>query len=432
MKIHYRLLYIVPLLAILILDPLFSDLLAGGKTNTEGLSSGPYPAFLIALCIPISILLYKYLKGISRYVFWLALIGMSLLMAESYLQYNVPAIYPHVFQKVMVLFALTALYGIYELTKRITLTDLVGVIWVGLILNLAIVNSDSLSMGAFVDHDRGLHASSVYLLVLPLLFHFNSYLHTRKSLHLMLFFLVAGLILFFQHRTVWVVSIASLSLNGLLLLRTARQRLDFKTLLPLFGIPAIIIFLALSTLAATNPKILLKIADDISDIENHDKQGTGGWRAEQARSYWPFIEDNPVVGMRFQGFELPIQFYDPDQPWLVVFPDGNGHFLHSYYIDSLFYLGVVGLLLLSLPQLHILYQMVRSPAIDPEAMAWSVFIATSLLYGYSYALPSCFYGIVGLGLVRIRQLAELNVASTQAHPHSIEKESPSAAIPYSA
>ncbi len=40
--------------------------------------------------------------------------------------------------------------------------------------------------------------------------------------------------------------------------------------------------------------------------------------------------------MRFQGFELPIQFYDPDQPWLVVFPDGHGHFLHSHYIDTLF------------------------------------------------------------------------------------------------
>jgi O-antigen ligase len=191
-------------------------------------------------------------------------------------------------------------------------------------------------------------------------------------------------------------------------------------------------FLALSTLAATNPKFLLKIANDIADIENHDKQGTGGWRAEQARSYWPFIEDNPIVGMRFAGFELPIQFYDPDQPKLVVFEDGHGHFLHSYYIDSLFYLGVIGLLLLSLPQLYILYQMVRHPHVNPEALSWAVFIATSLVYGYSYALPMCFYGIVGLGFVRIRQLSDADTNSTLLIPSHVEKVSPSVPISYSA
>ncbi len=431
MKIRYRLLYIVPLLAILILDRLFSDILMAGKTAGSSPMES-YSPLLITGCIPISILLYKHLNGIARYVFWSALAAMVLLMAESYLRYNVLAVYPHVLQKVMVLFTLTALYGIYKVVGRITLADLTGAIWLALVLNLAIVNSDSLSMGAFIDHDRGLYASSVYLLVLPLLFHFNSYLSTRKSLHLILFFLAAGLILFFQHRTVWVVSVISLTLNSVLLLRTARQRLNFKTLLPLFSIPVIAAFLALSTLAATNPKFLLKIANDIADIENHDKQGTGGWRAEQARSYWPFIEDNPIVGMRFAGFELPIQFYDPDQPKLVVFEDGHGHFLHSYYIDSLFYLGVIGLLLLSLPQLYILYQMVRHPHVNPEALSWAVFIATSLVYGYSYALPMCFYGIVGLGFVRIRQLSDADTNSTLLIPSHVEKVSPSVPISYSA
>ncbi|WP_234997129.1 O-antigen ligase family protein [Hymenobacter roseosalivarius] len=409
------------------MDLLFSTLITGRIETDEMGRAAPspldgYSPLVIAGCIPLSILLYKYLSGIARYVFWCALAGIGLLMAESYLLYDVPFVYPHVFQKIMVLFTLPAIYGIYTIIGRITLPDLIGMIWIALVLNVSIINPDALSMGAFVNHERGLVASSVYLLVLPLLFHFNTYLQTLKPLQLALFFVAAITILFFQHRTVWVVSVISLAINVILLLGKERQRLSFKALLPLFGIPAIILFLTITTLAVSNPKILTKIADDIADIENHDKQGTGGWRAEQARSYWPFIVDNPVAGMRFRGFELPIQFYDPDQPTLVVFPDGNGHFLHSFYIDALFYFGIIGLILLSMPQLYAGLLLLRRPATDAETLTWCLFIATSLVYGYSYSLPPYFYGLVGFGFYRIKTLVAL--AATPVP----EKEVPSSIV----
>jgi hypothetical protein len=318
----------------------------------------------------------------------------------------------------MVLFTLPAIYGIYTMIGRIILPDLIGMIWVALILNVSIINPKALSMGAFVNHERGLAASSVYLLILPLLFHFNNYLQTRKPLQLALFFVAAIAILFFQHRTVWVVSVISLAINVVLLFGAARQRLNFKTLLPLFAIPVLFIALTLTTLAVSNPKILTKISNNISDIENYDKQGTGGWRAEQARSYWPFIVANPIAGMRFKGFELPIQFYDPDQPTLVVFPDGHGHFLHSFYIDALFYFGIIGLLLLSMPQLYALLQLLRSPAMDAETLTWYIFIATSVVYSYSYSLPPYFYGLIGFGFYRIKTLAAL------AATHLAENKAP--------
>lgn len=437
MKIRYRLLYALPLLAILILDLLFSTLLTGPIRMNEFGASDPspldgYPALAIAGSIPLSFLLYKHLKGIARYILWCALIGIGLLIVESYLRYEVPAVYPHVFQKIMVLFTLTAIYGVYKVVGRITLTDLISMIWVALLINVTIINPSALSMSAFVNHERGLVASSVYLLTLPLLFHFNTYLQTRKSIQLFLFFLAAAAIVFFQHRTVWVVSVVSLTFNTVLLLRTAPHRLNFKALTPLLGIPAIALFLVLTTVAVSNPKVLVKIADDISDIENHNKQGTGGWRAEQARSYWPFIAANPIVGMRFQGFELPIQFYDPDQPHLVVFEDGHGHFLHSFYIDSLFYLGIIGLLLLCIPQLYAIIQMIRRPPVHPEALTWSIFLATSLVYGYSYSLPPYFYGLAGLGLLRIKQLAHLADNPTPETPAPVaERSSSTVPVPYS-
>ncbi|MBC6607472.1 O-antigen ligase family protein [Hymenobacter sp. BT188] len=439
MKIRYRLLYALPLLAVLILDVLFSTMITGRIEVDEFGQSAPspldgYPALFIAGCVPLSILLYKYLRGIARYVFWCALVGIAFLMAESYLHYDVLAVYPHVFQKIMVLFTLPAMYGMYSIIGRITLADLIGMIWVALVLNLSLFNPEALSMGAFVNHERGLVAASVYLLVLPLLFHFNTYLQTRKPLHLVLFFVASVAILFFQHRTVWVVSVVSLAINVVLLLGAARQHLSFKTLLPLLGIPAVLLFLTLTTLAVSNPKVLAKISENIADIENHDKQGTGGWRAEQARSYWPFIVDNPIAGMRFKGFELPIQFYDPDQPTVVVFPDGHGHFLHSFYIDALFYLGIIGLILLSIPQLYALLQLLKSPSMDPETLTWCIFIGTSLVYGYSYSLPPYFYGLAGLGFVRIKTLA--NLASTplvenQASTSVISSSQSAPAVPLS-
>jgi hypothetical protein len=227
--------------------------------------------------------------------------------------------------------------------------------------------------------------------------------------------------------------VASLLINLFLVLRGAPQRLNFKTLLPMISIPAVILFLGVTSIAVSNPKVLIKIADNIADIENHEKQGTGSWRAEQAKSYWPFIVANPAVGMRFQGFELPIQFYDSDNPTVAVFEDGHGHFLHSFYIDSLFYLGVVGLLLLCIPQMHSILRVIRRPPIHPEALTWSIFIATSLVYGYSYSLPPYFYGLAGFGLIRINQLDTTTIDTSPKTPVAVVEQEPSVeTVTYSA
>jgi hypothetical protein len=133
--------------------------------------------------------------------------------------------------------------------------------------------------------------------------------------------------------------------------------------------------------------------------------------------------------MRFKGFELPIQFYDPDQPTLVVFPDGHGHFLHSFYIDALFYLGITGLILLSIPQLYALLQLLKGPSMDPETLTWYIFISSGLVYGYSYSLPLYFYGLAGLGFIRIKTLAALANTSVLENQVSIPVPNPSQSAP---
>ncbi|AII50660.1 O-antigen ligase family protein [Hymenobacter sp. APR13] len=395
MKISLRYCYIVGMLVLLLSDPLFSDLLTGHAPEED---LGPHPAHTFTLVytrlfallsVVLSVLYYRYLHGMARGIFWATVVATALLAAESYWFYDTPMVYPHVFQKLLILFAIPAFYGFYARVGRITLADLIPLIWVALALNLVLVNSDVLSLGAFLAHNRGLYASSAYLLMLPLLYHFNEYLAGRQTRHLLLFFLAALAIFFFQHRTVWVTSALALVLNVVLVTRAAPRRLGGAAGPLLLGIPLLAVSLAASFILVSYPEVLDKLAANFSDIENHSTQGTGSWRVLQFESYWPFVEEHPILGMRLAGFELPVQFYNPEsnQPF---FEDGHGHNLHSFYLETLFYFGGVGLVLFVLPHLAVMRQLLQRVPVAPEALTWAVLIVTNLVYAYSYCLPSFF------------------------------------------
>jgi O-Antigen ligase len=441
MKINLRLLYLLGILVLFFSDPMFSDLLTGHAAEED---TGPHPAhdynvlysrLFAFLCVGLSVFYYRHLKGIARLMFWVGVATTGLLAAESYWFYDTPMVYPHVFQKLLVLFAIPAFYGLYARYGRITLADIVPVIWVGLLLNLIFVNSDVVSISAFLAHNRGLYASSAYLLVIPLLYHFNTYLTGRQTRHLALFFLAAFAIFFFQHRTVWVTAAAALALNGLLVARAAPRRLGGSALPALLGIPLVLAFFSASFILVSYPEVLDKLAANFSDIENHSTQGTGEWRQMQIDSYWPFVEENPLLGMRLAGFELPVQFYNPESH-TTFFEDGHGHNLHSFYLEIPFYFGAVGMLLFVLPQLLLLLRLVRRVPTSPEALSWTVLIVTSLVYAYSYCLPSFFFGFIGYGLLRIRQLTpELLAPPTPARvvplaPVPAPVPAASSALPY--
>ena len=410
MKISFRFLYAAGMLVLLLSDPLFSDLLTGHAPEDD---LGPHPAHAFTqlytrlfalLCVALSVFYYRHLNGMAKGIFWATTAATALLAAESYWFYDTPMVYPHVFQKLLVLYTIPAFYGLYAHFGRITLADVVRMIWVALVLNLLFINFDALSIGAFLAHNRGLYASSAYLLMLPLLYHFNEYLAGRQMRHLALFFVAVLAIFFFQHRTVWVTSVVALSLNALLVLRAAPRRLSGAAGPLLLGIPLVLVLFSFSFILVSYPEILDKLAASVSDIENHSTQGTGSWRQLQFDSYWPFVEENPVLGMRLAGFELPVQFYNPESH-TTFFEDGHGHNLHSFYLETLFYFGSVGLVLFMLPHLSVLRQLLRRVPTSPEALSWTVLIVTSLVYAYSYCLPSFFLGFIGYGLLRIRQLA---------------------------
>lgn len=437
MKINLRFLYLLGILILFFSDPMFSDLLTGHAAEED---TGPHPAhdynvlysrLFAFLCVGLSVLYYRYLSGMARLMFWVGVVTTALLATESYWFYDTPMVYPHVFQKLLVLFAIPAFYGIYARYGRITIADIVPVIWMGLVLNLIFVNFEVVSIGAFLAHNRGLYASSAYLLVIPLLHHFNTYLASRQTRHLALFFLAAFAIFFFQHRTVWVTAGAALALNGLLVIRAAPRRLGGAALPALLGIPLLLVSLAASFVLVSYPEVLDKLAANFSDIENHSTQGTGEWRQMQIDSYWPFVQEHPLLGMRLAGFELPVQFYNPESH-TTFFEDGHGHNLHSFYLEIPFYFGAVGMVLFLLPQLSLALQLLRRTPTSPEALSWTVLIVTSLVYAYSYCLPSFFFGFIGFGLLRIAHLTPAPEATSQplARQPAPAAPAPSAPLPF--
>ncbi|UOQ76606.1 hypothetical protein MUN84_19065 [Hymenobacter sp. 5516J-16] len=73
-------------------------------------------------------------------------------------------------------------------------------------------------MSAFLENERGFDVTSAFLLLLPALYYFNQYLSRGGLPQLVVFFVLLALIVFLQHRTVWLTTALALVLNVLLVL----------------------------------------------------------------------------------------------------------------------------------------------------------------------------------------------------------------------
>lgn len=237
----------------------------------------------------------------------------------------------------------------------------------------------------------------------------SKYLFKSGLFNMVMAFLVLFLIVFFQHRTVWITTVWVLAIYVLLVKFKSATQVNFKKLIPL-GVAVFIIGIISSAFVfSMNPEIVEKFQSNFSDIENMDSQGTGGWRYQQFMSYWPFVVENPIWGMRFEGFELPIQFYRDDIN-APVFEDGNGHFFHSFYMDVLFYIGTVGLLLFWLVKFYAIHRGFKLKHLGQEQIVLLAFISSGFVFGISYILPYFFYAILGLTIAYLDSPAEDNVS----------------------
>jgi hypothetical protein len=331
-------------------------------------------------------------------------IGLSLyfgfLTLESYYWYGVPFIYPFVFSQVSIIYTFFFIYLFYKKFGNLNINLLTFILLGALFFHIAIVAPESFSLSAFTSHERGISASTAYITLLPCLYFFNRFFFYNKQISLWLFFLTFGLIVFFQHRTVWVATLVALILNILLLLKKTDIQPRMTSILSLIGYPFIVGFIGLSFVLAEKPEVLDKIMTDVEDIQNYKTQGTGSWRYNQYKSYEPFIQDHLIAGMRFEGFELPEQFYKSSgEGEIQEFADMTGHHIHISYVNYLFYFGIIGLLLFDVPAVYFVARKVwKIPKLSFEQIVFVSCSASFVSYAFAYNIPMFMYGYTGLAL----------------------------------
>ncbi|MCB2378940.1 O-antigen ligase family protein [Hymenobacter sp. BT635] len=396
MKLNLRFLYLLPLLAILLTDRALGEFVFG----TEEVRPAEY-LFVYAL-MGISIFLglryYRRFEPVMRWWFLAVLAGIGMLCLESYGGWNTWAKYPHVFSKLSVILPLFGLYAYYRRYPEPSYRQLVAVLFPTLLLSLVVFHRDALSLGSFLDTERGFGVNSAYLLLPVALLCLNWYLTRGEMLSGLSFLLALALIVFLQHRTVWICAALALALNlGLLAMRVPQAR-HMGRRLSVLGTMALAVGLS-SGLAVVldNPAVVQKFAANLDDLLHPTTQGTGSFRMHQYEAYMPLVDERPLAGWRLEGFELPIQLYD--EAGAQLWPDFTGHHFHSFYLDRLFYFGWLGLALVIVVPLVSLLRVLRQPGpITPELAALLAFTSTFFLFGFSYDWPAYVYGLLGLTL----------------------------------
>lgn len=384
---------------------------------------------VLPFAVLASIILFPKFSPFMKKWFVLLFLYFFACMLESYYLYNHPLKYPHVFMKIMQYFLIFFIYGFHKQFDKVSIEAIMIIAAVIFFINVATVNSHALSLSAFKNHERGVGITSVYLFVIILLYFFNQYFNTRTAIHLYLFFAVFGMIIFFQHRTVWIAMIIALGINFMLLRKTL-YKIDLDSLIPV-GIFLFLVSIFLSMVIFSSEEVMEKITENVEQIMNplgsddDDEASTSEWRYIQMKSYWPFVEQNPFLGMRLAGFELPVQFYDLHGN--TPFEDNTGHHFHSMYMDKLFYQGILGLTLFLFPSIfYIIYCTIKQPYLTVTQVVLVSFLASALMYGFSYNYPDYIYGLIGFTILRVEKMNPIsqNEASSinLTEVHQIEQE----------
>jgi hypothetical protein len=403
MKINLRFILILPILAVLATNAAFWEFIYGPQVDQEPEGIKLYTYALFALSVASLVFYGRYMEPLIRKWMFVVLACIGGLMLESYANQGSWMAYPHVFSK---LFVLLIMFGVYAFHRRFglpSMSQVIGALTFVLLANLLVFHRDSLSLSAFAENERGFGSAAAYLFVPVTLYCLNRYLTHGNILMLLSFFVCLPLIIFLQHRSVWIATAIAVPLDLLLLLRTPGAKFSFTKVVMLVALPAILGSLGVTMVVLNNPEVVTRMQTNVEDMANADKQGTGSWRLKQIESYMPLVYDRPVAGWRLEGFEVPMQFYDPsnDQP---MWADHTGHHFHNFYLDRAYYFGIIGIVMVLLvPLIRVgqrLFQ--RGPMRADTALLISYF-GCLLVFGASYDWSTYHFGLLGLLLAAIAE-----------------------------
>jgi hypothetical protein len=403
MKINLGFLLIVPLLAVLATNAAFWEFVYGPQIDQEPEGVKLYTYLLFAASAGALGLYGRYLEPLIRTWLLLVLAALAGLMLESYANQGSWMAYPHVFSKLLVLLIMFGIYAFYRRFGLPSMGQVVGALTLVLLANLLVFHRDSLSLSAFAENERGFGSAAAYLFVPVALYCLNRFLLRGGWLGLAGFLFCLPLIIFLQHRSVWIATAVAIPIDLWLLRRVPGARFSFPRVLALVLLPAGLGSLGATALVLDNPEVVSRLATNLEDMANADKQGTGSWRLKQMESYVPLVQERPLAGWRLEGFEVPMQFYDPssDQP---MWQDRTGHHFHSFYLDRAFYFGLLGVgLVLLVPLIRVGQRLGQPGPMRPDTALLIAYFGCLLVFSASYDWSTYHFGLLGLLLAYLAE-----------------------------
>lgn len=337
----------------------------------------------IALAVIIIISNFHLLNVTIRFFLLAIFIFFLYLVIKANIIYHHPFIYPNVFSRIVILFLLPSGYISYKLSEKKNLSVLLKLFYVLLVIKLLI--SGKYTSFQWGEDYRLIYCEEASVFMIPYFITLIGYLQGKKSILWPLFFLI--IIFIAQHRTVWVCSIAG---TLLILFSYPKKVLSIISVLPL-----IVLAISISGFVvynAINEDVKKQIASQFSDIVNAEDQGTGSWRYEQSLYYLQQIKERPISGWDFTAYEKG-EVMAPTE-W----GSEMGTHIHTGYIDSLYYFGIIGIILnygiFFIASTY--FKKLRRFEVCFQAIL--IFIMVVFVYSISYQLQYYFYPLCGFGL----------------------------------
>lgn len=257
----------------------------------------------------------------------------------------------------------------------------------GFSFSLDLVEMDD--YGPFSGDSRVMHASHVFMLIVPFLWYLHQFIRDRKNKYLVPFVIVTLAIVLHQHRSVW--SSTLLSLLAYLFISARNRQLSLPKAAGLFANGLLVILLVTFFVSNLVPGFLEFLSDRFSEIFDPAREGsTGNFRIEQREVYMPMFLEKPIFGTTFEGFEM-------ENPLTDWWPDGTGQHFHEGYMEMLFYHGIAGLLL-KYGVLFYLGFKAWSKKLSEESVILISFCIAGLIFSFNYVLPLVYWGFVGMAL----------------------------------
>ncbi|MGI4022323.1 MAG: O-antigen ligase family protein [Janthinobacterium lividum] len=248
---------------------------------------------------------------------------------------------------------------------------------------------DLQDLGVFSGDGRIIHATSIFMMILPFLWYLHKFIKTKKALDIIPFAFCFIVILVHQHRSVWSSCIFALFIYLGISMRVNKEKIPRIASLAVSGVVLLIFtYFFIDTLFPELTDFLSKRFSEIFDP--NQQESTGRFRVEQREVYGTLFLERPIFGWTFEGFEMP-------NPMVDWWPEKTGQHFHEGFMEVLFYHGIVGLLF---KYSFLFYIAVRafSKKLSEPTIILIAFCMSGLLFSLSYVPQTVFWGHVGLCL----------------------------------